>query len=85
MLKCGELPVLMPFADKDNGEGLMEGESSWFVCTVGGANLGPAGGVKGGGVNLLSGLRDCASGVEGVIPTEYPAGKLGWSAIATHM
>ena len=82
MLRCGELPVLIPFADNDKCEGLLEGERSWFVWMVGGANRGPEGGVKGGGVNLVSGLR---SGVEGVIPTEYPVEKLGWSAIVTHM
>lgn len=54
----------------------MGGECIWFGgCMVGGGNMGPAGGVKGGGLNLVSGLRDGGggSGVEGVIPTEYPA------------
>lgn len=60
----------------------MEGECIWF----GGANLGPGGGVNGGGLSLVSGLREGGgSGVEGVIPTVYPAGKLGCSAISAHM
>lgn len=81
MLICGGgPPVLTPFAD--NCEDLMEGEeeSIWFGggCMVGGAKMGPGGGVKGGGLILGSGLRDGGgSGVEGAIPTEYPAGKLG--------
>lgn len=63
----------------------MGGEWIWFGgCVVGGENMG--GGVNGGGDSLVSGLRDGGgSGVDGVIPTEYPAGKLGWSAIAAHM
>lgn len=77
----------MPFADKGNWDPLTAGESIWFWlgCMVGGANLGPDGGVKGGGLDLVAGLRDCGSGVEGVIPTEYPAEKLGWSAIKAHI
>lgn len=86
VLKCGSgLPVLIPFADKGKGGPLLEGECIWLGCMVGGVNLGPVGGVKGGGLNLVSGLRDCCSGVEGVIPTGNPAEKLGWSAIIAHM
>lgn len=67
MLKCGSgFTDLIPFED-------WEGD-----CMVGGVNLGTVGGVKGGGLNLVSGLRDCvASGVEGAIPTVNPAAKLG--------
>lgn len=86
MLKRGTgLPVLIPFVGEGNCEPLIGGECNWLGCMVGGANLGPEGGVKGEGLGFVSGLRDCGSGVDGVIPTEYPAGKLGWSAINAHI